>query len=131
MPETSQLKIGVVGPCGAGKSTLVNALAEHGYPARHIAQEHSYVPTMWKRMVNPDILIFLDVSYPVSTKRRKLDWRLEEYEEQARRLTHARDHANLYLDTDVLTAEQVIEHVLEYIQAYRSDKNGQASQSLV
>ena len=63
MPETSQLKIGVVGPCGAGKSTLVNALAEHGYPARHIAQEHSYVPSMWKRMVNPDILIYLEASY--------------------------------------------------------------------
>ena len=82
-------------------------------------------------MVNPDILIFLDASYPVSTQRRKLDWRLEEYEEQARRLSHARDHANLYLDTDVLTPEQVVEHVLEYIRAYRSDKNGQASQSLV
>ncbi len=55
--------IGVVGPCGAGKSSLVAGLKAEGFLVRHIAQEHSYVPDMWKRLSNPDILIYLDVSY--------------------------------------------------------------------
>jgi deoxyadenosine/deoxycytidine kinase len=118
MPAINQLKIGVVGPCGAGKSTLVNALAKHGYYARHIAQEHSYVPTMWKRIVDPDILVYLDASFPVSTQRRKLDWRLDEYEEQSRRLRNAREHADVYLDTDLLTPGEVLELVLEHIQSH-------------
>ena len=131
MPEEKKLKIGVVGPCGAGKSTLVNALAEQGYYARHIAQEHSYVPSMWKRIVNPDILIYLDASFLVSTERRKLDWRLDEYEEQLKRLDNAREHANLFINTDLLTPEQVLERVLLYISATGAYQNGQADNSLV
>ncbi len=122
MPETSQLKIGVVGPCGAGKSTLVNALAEHGYPARHIAQEHSYVPTMWKRMVNPDILIYLEASFTISTERRKLDWTQDEYDEQLRRLKAAREHADLIINTDFLAPGEILSQVLAYIDAFTREK---------
>jgi deoxyadenosine/deoxycytidine kinase len=118
MPETSQLRIGVVGPCGAGKSTLVNALAERGYPARHIAQEHSYVATMWKRMVNPDVLIYLDASYSTSTERRKLDWTQEEYDEQLRRLKTAREQADLIINTDFLTPGEILAKVLAYIENF-------------
>jgi len=32
----------------------------------HIAQEHSYVPYMWKRITNPDLLIYLNASFEVS-----------------------------------------------------------------
>jgi dephospho-CoA kinase len=39
-----KLRIGVVGPCAAGKTTLVAALKNRGYEVHHIAQEHSYVP---------------------------------------------------------------------------------------
>lgn len=63
--------IGVVGPCTAGKSTLVNNLKVHGIQIRHIAQEHSYVAYMWQRITNPDVLIFLDVSYDTSLKKKK------------------------------------------------------------
>ena len=115
MSDEDKLKIGIVGPCGAGKSTLVNALAERGYKARHIAQEHSFVPTMWKRIVDPDILVYLDASFFVSTERRKLDWVLEDYEEQLRRLRDAREHADLYINTDQLTPQEVVERVLRYI----------------
>ena len=78
--------IGVVGPCGAGKSTLISNLRRQGIVCRHIAQEHSYVPDMWRRITRPDILIFLDASYAVTVARRKLTWSFEEYNEQVVRL---------------------------------------------
>jgi len=115
MPEENQLKIGVVGPCGAGKSTLVKGLTQHGYIAKHIAQEHSYVSMMWKRMVNPDILVYLDASFQVSTERRKLDWTQEEYDEQSRRLREARRYADLLINTDELTPDEILDQVLAYI----------------
>ncbi len=109
--------IGVVGPCGAGKSTLVAGLQARGYRVRHIAQEHSYVADMWKRLTNPDVLIYLDVSYDNTVKRRKLDWTAAEYTEQLRRLGHARQHADLVIDTDPLTILQVLEAVVTFINA--------------
>jgi len=49
-------------------------LKKHGYRCRHIAQEHSYVKTMWRVITNPDALIFLECSFENSTSRRKLNW---------------------------------------------------------
>ena len=112
--------IGVVGPCGAGKSFLVAGLQTRGYKVRHIAQEHSYVPDMWKRITNPDILIYLEVSYENTVNRRKLDWTFEEYTEQLRRLQHARQHADLALDTNPLTRAQVLDTVIFFIESYGS-----------
>ena len=48
-----QIKIGIVGSCTAGKSTLITGLRMYGYQARHITHEHSYVLDMWKKLVNP------------------------------------------------------------------------------
>jgi len=59
---SDDLLLAVVGPCAAGKSTLIEGLRQHGYQARHVAQEHSYVPEMWKLLTSPDYLIYLDVS---------------------------------------------------------------------
>ena len=106
------LTIGVVGPCAAGKSTLIENLRKAGIPARHIAQEHSYVQDMWLRLTHPQVLVYLDVSYPTSKERRKLDWMEAEYREQCRRLAHAREHATIYVDTDPLDSCQVFEIVL-------------------
>jgi deoxyadenosine/deoxycytidine kinase len=108
--------IGVVGPCGAGKTTLIDALDAYGYATRHIAQEHSYVRDMWQRITNPDLLIFLQVSFPVSQQRRPMNWNQADYEEQQRRLSHAHEHADLILDTDNLSIEEVLESVLAYIE---------------
>jgi deoxyadenosine/deoxycytidine kinase len=111
----AELLIGVVGPCGAGKSSLVAGLKSQGYHIRHIGQEHSYVPDMWKRLTNPDLLIYLDVSYENTILRRKLDWSFEEYSEQLHRLRHARQHADLYLDTNSMTSNDVIQIALSYV----------------
>ena len=109
--------VGVVGPCGSGKSTLIAGLEKYGYPCRHIAQEHSYVPAMWQKIAKPDILIFLDASFPVSTARRRLTWQKQDHDEQYRRLSHARQHANFVIDTDDLSPEQVLEKTLNYLQS--------------
>ena len=114
MPAAS-LRIGIVGPCGSGKSTLIAALEARGYICRHIAQEHSYVKDMWKRISNPDVLIFLDASFPVSTARRKLNWNESDHAEQLRRLAHAREHADLIVATDSLSPDEVAERVLEFL----------------
>lgn len=110
-------KVGVVGPCAAGKSTLIKALKEYGVEARHIAQEHSYVADMWKRITNPDVLIYLDASYAKTIERRKMDWTEAEYAEQLRRLRHARQHADFYLDTDLLNAQQVLQQVVSFLES--------------
>lgn len=109
--------IGIVGPCGAGKSTLAQALDALGYRTRHIAQEHSYVKDMWQRLTNPDVLIFLQASYPVSSQRRNLNWTEADYLEQQRRLAHAREHADLFIETDALDPAQVLAQVLAFLQA--------------
>jgi len=113
--HSKQPVIGVVGPCGSGKTTLVNGLKPLGIIVRHIAQEHSYVPYMWQRITNPQILIFLDASYPETVRRRKLNWNNEEYQEQQRRLQHAREHCDLYLFTDSLTPEQLLTTVAAFL----------------
>ena len=107
--------VGVVGPCASGKSTLIQGLAQMGIPARHIAQEHSYVQTMWKRITNPDILIFLDASYEATIARRNLNWTVDEYLEQQRRLANARECCNFYLFTDSMTPVQVLEQVKSFL----------------
>ena len=117
MEPPSRLLIGVVGPCGSGKSTLIAGLQSHGYACRHIAQEHSYVQAMWKIISKPDILIYLEASFPVSTSRRKLNWQEKDHREQLRRLEHARQNAHFTVNTDDLTPEQVLQNVLNFLQS--------------
>jgi len=115
LPNVSQMIIGVVGPSAAGKTTLIQGLKRLGYLAKHIAQEHSYVPNMWQRITHPDILVYLDVSYSLTMKRRKLDWTIAEYQKELYRLRHAREHAHLYVNTDDITPEDVLRVVVGFV----------------
>ncbi|MEZ4519960.1 MAG: hypothetical protein R3C44_25080, partial [Chloroflexota bacterium] len=84
------LRVAVVGPCASGKSTLIEALRAAGYDARHPAQEHSFVPDMWQRLVSPDVLVYLDLSYAAFRTRRPHHDPGQAYlDEQHRRLAHA------------------------------------------
>jgi chloramphenicol 3-O-phosphotransferase len=119
--RTSQgkpLRVAVVGPCASGKSTLVEALREAGYDARHPAQEHSYVKDMWQRLVDPDALIYLDLSHAAYRQRRPKDDAGPGYlEMQRERLAHARAHADVVVDTTGMTVEAVRELVLTELRA--------------
>lgn len=112
----SKTIIGVVGPCSAGKTTLITKISQHGFSAKHIAQEHSYVKDMWQRIGKPDILIYLDVSYEQSMKRRPLNMSAHEFEEQNQRLVHARQYAECYLDTTTLTPQEVFVYVEGFLR---------------
>ena len=118
----STLRVAVVGPCSAGKSTLIPSIKDAGYEARQPAQEHSFVPDMWLRITRPDILIYLDVSYPAARLRRPyIDGGPERLADQHARLIHARQHCDYYLDTSDLTPFQVCEAVLAFIHAWEKD----------
>jgi deoxyadenosine/deoxycytidine kinase len=108
--------IGIAGPCGAGKTTLAEGLHRNGYRARAIAQEHSFVKDMWQRITRPDVLIFLQASCSVGAQRRQMKWIESEWEEQQRRLAHAREHADFFLNTNSLGIVEVLNHVLEFLK---------------
>lgn len=118
MPNSGKpLRIAIVGPCAAGKTTLANALKAVGYEVRQPAQEHSYVPDMWRRMSNPDVLIYLDIDYANSKARRPYrDEPPQRLEEQRKRLALARQHCDLYLDTSNLTPDQVKAKVFSFLE---------------
>ena len=107
----------IVGVSAAGKSTLVAGLRELGYNARPVAQEHSQVPDMWQRIRPPNWLIFLDADLTAQGERRPdvswdEPWRLTELE----RLAHARLHADLVIDTSLLSAENVLNQTVDFLR---------------
>ena len=118
-PDRTKLLIGIVGPCGSGKSTLIAGMKTAGYTGRHIAQEPSYVPYMWKRITNPDLLVYLRASFETCTRRRSLTWTMEDYTEQLRRLAHASEHADLIIDTDPLSPVQVLARLIRFLETNR------------
>jgi guanylate kinase len=101
----------VVGPDAAGKSTLVLRLRQAGFDARSCAQDHSYVPDMWRRLSQPRFLIFLDASLETIARRRPIAWGQDRLNALQKRLAHARQHCDLYVDTDEMTVDEVIEFV--------------------
>jgi chloramphenicol 3-O-phosphotransferase len=110
-------RIAVVGVCAAGKTTLVRALQAQGWHARQVLQEHSYVPHMWQRITNPDVLIYLDALLETVRRRRRdpefPDWL---YAEEQARLRHARAQCDFYVDTNALTPEEVLAQVTGWLE---------------
>lgn len=114
--EPARFRIAVVGPCSAGKTELVRALRAEGYDTRHVAQEHSRVTDLWRRLYPPDVLIYLDVSYQAALRRRPhTAGEPQRLQGQKQRLQHARQHCDFYLDTSNLTIPQVRQRVYAYL----------------
>lgn len=118
----------VVGVCSSGKSTLVRKLREAGYNARACAQEHSYVPRLWQR-TEPRALVYLDASLGTVRVRRRANWPQQMLDEQHRRLSHAREHCDLYIPTDALSTDDVASQVIAYLAKRTSGQQRVASES--
>ncbi len=108
----------IVGVCGSGKSTLAQRLRTLGYPARVCVQEHSYVPFLWMRRGRPRVLVHLQASLEVVCRRRSVAWTEEVLALQRARLAMARAHADLDIDTDALTPEEVCERVVRHLKEH-------------
>ena len=113
--------IAIVGPCAAGKSSVVRGLQALSYNAREVAQEHSHVPAMWHHITAPDILVYLDVSYDVARQRRPSDITRSWWERVNRRLQHARAHADFYVQTDDLAVSEIVQLLATQLAAVLSD----------
>lgn len=75
---------------------------------------------MWQRLTNPDVLIYLFVSYDKTLQRRNLNWSKREYQIQIDRLKHAKEHAHILIDTDLLSPEEVSNMAIQSINKYLS-----------
>ncbi|MBS3873253.1 MAG: hypothetical protein KGZ92_07280 [Firmicutes bacterium] len=105
-------RVGVVGNCVSGKTTLVNSLQAHGYRAINIPQEHSVSPRFWRRLA-PDFLIYLTCTLSTAQKRRQIPWGQETLDAQWKILSEARENADLIIPTDELTATEVLAKALD------------------
>jgi len=112
IPEPIAGRIGIVGPCASGKSTLMAGLLRLGFDAHQCAQEHSAIPDMWRRLTRPAILVYLDASPAAARSRRAMRLRGTDRAAQRERLAHARRHCHIYVDTDPLAEAQVLEVVV-------------------
>jgi hypothetical protein len=117
-PPGSGPRVALVGPCGAGKSTIAAALRARGIDARMPAQEHSGVPDMWRKLLKPDHLIALDAPNHILRQRRPgLGLTDAILAEERRRLNHAFRHAGLTLDTASLSEADIIDLILQWLRA--------------
>ena len=109
--------IKVVGISGSGKSTLVKCLRSRGYDARPVSQEHSDIPDLWQRFDRPFVLIHLSVSLSEQEVRRPgRTWKYSDLVQEQVRLSHAREAADLRIDTSNLAAQKVCELAVTFLQ---------------
>ena len=113
-------KIVVVGPCAAGKSTLVAALRALGYDAHVSGQEHSEIATLWQHS-QPDVLIALDADIAAVRDRRGGSWPAWLHDLQVQRLADASRAANLAIDTTALSPQTVVDRVVAYLERPEAD----------
>jgi hypothetical protein len=112
--------IKVVGISASGKSTLVRNLRAAGYDARPVSQEHSKVPDLWQQFDRPMYLIYLHASLEDQQARRQdVSWSAAIHQEEVLRLAHAREHADLRIDTSGLMPEGVYRVASTYLARRR------------
>lgn len=111
-------RIAVVGPCGSGKTTLVERLRGAGYEAWVVGQEHSAVPDLWARR-NPDVVIALDLDLATLRARRSPGWSADVFAQQHVRLRAAFAAADLIIDTAKHDIDEVVAMVLAMLEGWQ------------
>lgn len=114
--NTSLPLIKVVGISAGGKSTLVKGLRQAGYSAQPVSQEHSNIPDLWQQFEKSQILFYVDIGLEEQRRRRPdVTWSKQTLAKETARLTHARDHADLVINTNGLSAEDVLDIALTFL----------------
>jgi len=112
--------IKVVGISASGKSTLVKGLRRACYNTRPVSQEHSHVADLWQQFDRPAVLIYLDIDLAAQRRRRPdVSWDEANLAIEQTRLAHAREHADLRLNTGQLEAAAVLQLVVAFLQSQR------------
>lgn len=114
--------VAIVGVCASGKTTLVKGLREAGFDAYNVAQEHSCIKKFWNRK-KPDVLIMIDATLSAIKKRRFVTWDEDRLVVQHERLRDARENANLYIQTDELSREEVLQTIINFIRGKNDVKD--------
>lgn len=114
-------RVVVVGHCGAGKSTLVAGLREHGIDAVTSAQEHSIVADLWRRR-KADLLVYLDIDLDTIRSRRGNHWPESIYRVQEDRLAGAREAADIVIDTGARDLSQTMATAEELVLRWRHQR---------
>lgn len=112
--STDGRRIVVVGPCGSGKTTLVDHLRERGFDARVVAQEHSIIRDLWQKR-HPDVLVALDLELETLRQRRSPTWSADIFALQHERLKEAFASADISINTSEHGEDEVVAMVLEFL----------------
>lgn len=84
------------------------------------------MPDMWKRISRSDVLIYLDVDLETIWQRRpRLRLEEEHLAEQQRRLEHARQNCNLYVDTRGASPAEVEALALHFLDTAPEKSRGE------
>ncbi len=111
-------RIAVVGVCGSGKTTIVDQLKRRGYDAYVVSQEHSIIRDLWNHH-EPAVLVLLDVRLETVRARRNKEWPRWMYDLQQDRLTDARAHATVTIETDDRSIEETVEMISRVVEQHR------------
>ena len=78
------------------------------------------MPTLWQQFDRPAYLIYLGASLEdQETRRQDVTWSAAAHQEEARRLAHAREHADVRIDTGKFSPAEVLQVALAFLQRRR------------
>lgn len=114
------MKIAMVGTCASGKTTIATELRLRGHDAYVVSQEHSIVRNLWNHQ-QPQLVVLLDVDFDTVRRRRGGSWPRWLFDLQQERLKHARQNADLVLNSSHLTVDEIVASITSLIERRRSE----------
>lgn len=116
----------MVGVCASGKTTLSETLRPWGIPVHPVAQEHSQVARLYRRL-GPRPLVLLVASWETVHRRRTFSFEPQFFTTEWERLADARREANLVVHTDGLSPDEVAKVVADWWDRERGIRAGPGS----